>query len=58
MAASIQNHRRNRREIRRVLAGLRTQFRDLTGSTFREDDPLVGDRHLVMSCVLSTRVRH
>jgi hypothetical protein len=58
MAASIATHRRNRREIRQVLAGPRTQFRDLTGSVREDLDPLMGDRHIAFSRAASERVRH
>jgi hypothetical protein len=47
MGTPFVNHRRDRHEIRRVLAGLRVQCRNLSPSVCRDDLDFVGDRHRV-----------
>lgn len=47
MAALIVNHRRNRREVRRILAAVRVHYRDLTRSPFQEIDTVNDHRHRV-----------
>jgi hypothetical protein len=44
-AHTLPNHRRDRREIRRVLAEIVVRGRDLTGSYFPTDFDLSDSRH-------------